>query len=99
MSQKWDPVDKMIMDSRRDIHESSDYNESLLKKIQGGGYSKENSLVAGFSLILAGVLALFIYTSDIQYKLVNIQIKARSEIMTLYHHYSSFELNRLFIGE
>lgn len=82
MQKKWDSLDETIKEAFGEIEVSEDYNEQLMMKLHEDNsikYKKrrvpflfnENS-IAGISFILSGVLMVLIYTSNIQYKLINL---------------------------
>jgi hypothetical protein len=99
MGQEWDPIDKIILESKQDFHEGSDYNDRLLNKLKNKSEITEQRFIGGFSLIMAGFLTIFMYTSGIQYKLINIQTRARSQIITFHQYYNNLEILKLLIGE
>lgn len=99
MQQKWDDLDKSIAESFDKTAVDEGYTERLLRKVHRTRANGNQSYVSAFSLIMAGFLALFLYTSNLQYKIVEIRTIARSHILFIEQNYSKNDILRYFIGE
>jgi hypothetical protein len=99
MSQEWDDLDRIIGESEEEVVLSSDYEKRLMEMAIRANTERDQSYIGAFSLILAGLMALFIYTSDIQYKMANIQARARVELIQLQNDYYNKGILKYFIGE
>lgn len=84
MQQKWDGLDNTIAKSFEMIEISEGYNKRLLKKIEDKKYESSQRYTFAFSLILAGFLLMFVYTSNLQYKICDIQSKIMTNIMSIH---------------
>jgi hypothetical protein len=99
MQKERDSLDQTILESIADIELSDDYNERLKTKL----YKKDRIKLgrdknAALSFIFAGLMSIVIYTTDVQFKIVDLQYKVRSEILTLQYNYH-IDVQRYFIGE
>jgi hypothetical protein len=92
MQQEFDVLDKLIEDSREEVKLSSNYNHLLMAKMKKKQQSKNQSYTFAFSLILAGFLLMFIYTSDFQYKLFDMQCKIKSDISVFQDNFKLFNI-------
>lgn len=99
MQKERDNLDQTIYESTLDIELSNDYNERLVAKLHKTGkikFGKDKN--AALSFILAGLLSVIIYSTDIQFKIVDFQYKIRSQILTLEYNYH-IDVQRYFLGE
>lgn len=96
MQQEWDDLDKAIEDSFEDVKISDNYNYKLMARMKKKKQVKNQSYTFAFSLILAGFLIMFMYTSDIQYRLIDIQCRIKSDI-TMFQ--SNFNIINSLRGE
>lgn len=83
MQQKWDDLDKIIANSFEMVDVDENYNKRLLKKIDSKKHESSQRYTFAFSLIFAGFLLMFIYTSNFQYKIYDIQCKIKTNIMSI----------------
>jgi hypothetical protein len=83
MQQEWDDLDRLIENSNEEIRVSDSYNYKLMSKMKRKKQVRNQSYTFAFSLIMAGFLIMFMYTSDIQYKLVDIQCRIKSNVTFL----------------
>jgi hypothetical protein len=88
LQQRWDDLDKLIMDSTPEFETSSNYNTKLLSKIKGKKPSKISSFAAGYSLIMAGLMVAFIYTSNMNSVLIEMKYKVETEILMIKTNYN-----------
>ncbi|EYE87811.1 hypothetical protein Q428_11430 [Fervidicella metallireducens AeB] len=95
MQQEWDDIDELIKNSFEDFKITSDYNERLRDKAKIK-VNKVGKPIIGYSLITAGILLMFLYTSDIQLKIIDAQIKFRSEFATVEN---ILKIDKIFLGE
>lgn len=81
MQKEWDNLEQSVKDAFEEIQVSKDYNEQLMMKLhedddklpkKGIHFLFNNSSIAGISFILSGLLMVLVYTSNIQYKLINL---------------------------
>lgn len=81
MQKKWDNLEQSVKDAFEEIQVSKDYNEQLMMKLhedndklpkKGIQFLFNNNSIAGISFILSGLLMVLVYTSNIQYKLINL---------------------------
>lgn len=89
MQQKWDDLDSIIMNSFEDIDAGSNYNSILMSKIYKKKRAREKSYSAAFSLIIAGFMFAFIYTSNIGYRYFNIQYEIKTEFALVQNDFKS----------
>lgn len=95
MQQEWDDIDELIIDSFEDFKITPEYNKRLRDKVLTKG-NKVGKPIIGYSLITAGILLMFLYTSDIQSRLMDAQIKFRSEFVTVEN---ILKIDKIFLGE
>lgn len=96
MQQEWDDLDKVIEESFEDVKISNNYNYKLMARMKNKKQVRNQSCTFAFSLILAGFLIMFMYTSDVQYKLINMQLRIKSDMTMLQ---SNFNIFNNFKGE
>ena len=96
MQQEWDNLDGIIKNSFEDIYAGKNYNSILMSKIYKKKKIKEKNYSAAFSLIIAGFMFSFIYTSNIGYKYFNMQYEIKTELALIQQDLNSI-LN--LIGE
>lgn len=96
MQQEWDDLDIVIEESFENVKISDDYNYKLMTKMKKKKQVRNQSYTFAFSLILAGFLIMFMYTSDIQYKLIDIQCRIKSDVTMLQ---SNINIFNYFKGE
>lgn len=90
MQQEWDDLDRVIGESFEDVKVSENYNYKLMSKMKRKKQVRNQSYTFAFSLILAGFLIMFMYTSDMQYKLIDIQCRIKSDITMLQSNFNIF---------
>jgi hypothetical protein len=106
MYEKLDYLDKIILNSKEDIEPSKNYNETIMNKLymkNDNSKSIENSnsrKIAAYSFIMAGFLMMFIFSTDLQYNLLEAQYKVKAQVMSMQYRYSN-TLDKLFyfLGE
>jgi uncharacterized membrane protein len=99
MQKERDSLDQTIFESTPFIELSDGYDERLVAKLHKTGeikFGKDKS--AALSFIMAGLLSIIMYTTDIQFKIVDFQYKVRNQILTLEYNYN-IDMQRYFIGE
>lgn len=99
MQQERDDLDALIEFSMEDYREDPEYNSKLLARLQADREQREQSYIAAFSLIMAGFLAIFIYTSGLQYRLLEFQTKARTYIVAFQSSNNGSRVLKYIIGE
>jgi hypothetical protein len=83
VQQSWDDIDKIIIDSKLEIEPGPNYNQALFAKIRTTrSYQNENRIPA-FSLIIAGVMLLFIHTADLQSNMLEAEYQLKTGITIL----------------
>lgn len=92
MRQEWDDLDRLIEESFEDVKISESYNYRLMAKMKGKKQTRNQSFTFAFSLILAGFLIMFTYTSDVQYKLIDMQFKIKTNITMLQSNFNIFNI-------
>lgn len=90
MQQEWDDLDRVIEESFEDVKISDSYNYRLMAKMKRKKQVRNQSYTTAFSLILAGFLIMFMYTSDMQYRLIDIECRIKSNITTLQSNFNIF---------
>ena len=86
MQEKWDDLDKLIVDSFEECKISNSYNEKLMSKLQE---TKKNSMnVPAMSLIVAGIAMIIIMSTNLQYKIIKTQYTLKTEIMLMQYKYN-----------
>lgn len=90
MQQEWDDLDRAIEESFEDVKISDSYNYKLMAKMKRKKQVRNQSYTAAFSLILAGFLIMFMYTSDMQYRLIDIECRIKSNITMLQSNFNIF---------
>lgn len=83
MQQKWDDIDKLIISQKEELEPSDNYNELLINKLKRSNVRMNKDYIVAMSFIMTGIFAMILYTSDLQYKLIDWQIKAKSEVMSI----------------
>jgi hypothetical protein len=96
MQQRWDDLDKLIWDSAPEFEGSTSYNSSLMSKLRNKRPTKVSSFAAGYSLIMAGLMLMFMYTSNMEFTLLEMKYKVETEILMIKNNYS---VNKYFLGE
>ena len=96
MQQRWDSLDKSIKSSLEEIKADNMYNQRLLEKLNNKKSLSRNNLVSAFSLIMAGLILITVYTTDIKYRMIDLELQIKYEL-------SGFEnkinLNKNMFGE
>jgi hypothetical protein len=93
LQQRWDDLDKLIIDSAPEYEGSSSYNSSLISKLKKKKHAKASNFAAGYSLIMAGFMLMFIYTSNMEFTLLEMKYKVQTEIIIMKNNYN---LNKYF---
>lgn len=91
MQQEWDDLDMIIKESFDDIKVSDSYNYILMKKMKNKKQVRNQNYTFAFSLILAGFLILFMFTSDMQYRLIDIECRIKSDITMIQNNFNIFD--------
>lgn len=105
MQEKWDDIDRAIFDSNESIEPSHDFNERLMKKIHSNKCENKpkvifnSNRIAAASLIMAGMLMLMVFTTGIQYRIVEVQCEIKSRVMLIQNQYNKFDLLKYFNKE
>lgn len=92
MQQEWDDLDRIIEESFEDVKISDSYNYKLMARMKKKKQVRNQSYTFAFSLILAGFLIMFMYTSDVQYKLIDMQLKIKTDITMLQSNFNIFNI-------
>lgn len=90
MQQEWDDLDRVIEESFEDIKISDSYNYKLMAKMKKKKQVRNQSYTFAFSLILAGFLIMFMYTSDMQYRLIDVECRIKSNITMFQSNFNIF---------
>jgi capsular polysaccharide biosynthesis protein len=86
MQEKWDDLDRLILNSFEECQLSSNYNEKLMRKFQK---TKRNSIdIAAMSLIVAGFVMMIVISTNLQYKIIKTQYRLKTEIMVVQYKYN-----------
>ena len=100
MDQKRDDLDRLIENSFVEIQVDSifgdKYNVSLLSKLHGEKKTRPRIRTAAVSLIAAGFLLGFIYTSEVQYSMTYLQCKIKTDFVIMKN---SINIEKYFLGE
>lgn len=98
MQEKWDDLDKLILNSFEECEISSSYNEKLMSKLQE---TKKNSMnVPAMSLIVAGIAMIIIISTNLQYKIIKTQYTLKTEIMLIQYKYNeNMDVLKHLIGD
>jgi len=98
MQEKWDDVDRLILNSFEECELSSNYNEKLMSKLQK---SKRDSInIPAMSLIVAGLAMIMIISTNLQYKIIKTQYKLKTEIMLVQYKYNeNIDVLKHLIGD
>lgn len=86
MQEKWDELDRMILNSFEERELSSNYNENLMSKLQKP--KKDSMNIPAMSLILAGLTMIMIINTNLQYKIIKTQYRLKTEIMVVEYKYN-----------
>lgn len=81
MQQKWDYIDKIIMDSCHDISAGSNYDSELLIKLHHTENSNASNKVMALSFIMSGFLLMIFNTPSVQYFLLNLAFMLKNSII------------------
>jgi hypothetical protein len=99
MQQKWDNLDQMIIDSEEKFELSDDYNFQVLNKVNNFNKRKQ-SYISASSLIMAGILVIFLYTSGMESKLIELKANTKYQILFIQSSYKNIPLiNKFLKGE
>lgn len=101
MEQQRDYLDELLEDSVEDykitaINIDENYNRILLEKLHSEKTKNTRTRTAALSLIAAGILLCFMYTSQFQYNLTNFELKLKTDISIVKHTVS---LDNYLLGE
>jgi hypothetical protein len=99
MQQKWDDIDSLIINQMEELVPSENYNEILMNKLRCDNVKKSKDHIVAMSFIMTGILAMVLYTSDIQYKLIDWKIKAKSEVMSIQGRSTILDIYKIIRGE
>jgi hypothetical protein len=98
MQEKWDDLDRLILNSFEECELSSNYNEKLMDKLQ---INKKNSInIPAMSLIVAGLTMIMIVSTNLQYKIIKTQYTFKTEIMVMQYKYNeNMDILKHLIGD
>lgn len=102
MEQERDCIDELLFDAFEEIELDGrfgeQYNKRLLEKLNGEANHKpiRRTRTAAISLITAGILLGFMYTSGVQYGMANFQCKIKANFVIMKHN---MNLDKYFLGE
>lgn len=100
MEQERDYLDNLIKDSFEDIETEGrfgeQYNKRLLLKLHEEKKTAYNLRTAAISLITAGFLIGFMYTSQVQYRVANLEFIIKTNFSMVKH---SINIDKYFLGE
>ncbi|MBU3092883.1 hypothetical protein K2F40_08865 [Clostridium sp. CM028] len=86
MHEKWDDLDRLILNSFEEHELSSNYNEKLINRIEK---NKKSSIdIPAMSLIVAGLTMMLIISTNLQYKIIKTQCRLKTEIMVVQYKYN-----------
>ena len=96
MQQKWDSLDRLIATSNEEPKISEGYNQRLLSRVRDEKFPVRKNLVSALSLIAAGFLLITVYTTDIRYKMIDLQLQVRYELTSIEN---MIDINNNLFGE
>jgi hypothetical protein len=105
MEQKRDYLDELLLNAFEEIQTDGrffeGYNDRLLSKLHEEKLKDEKRSsgkirTAAISLITAGFLMGFMYTSEVQYGITSLQCKIKYDYSIMMHN---FNLDKFFLGE
>lgn len=100
MEQERDYLDKILSESFEDIGNDvrfgEQYNRKIMERLHGNKNSSDKIRTAAISLITAGILMGFMYTTGVQNGMANFQYKLKADIMMMKH---SINFDKYFLGE
>ena len=94
-----DDLDKLIINSFEEKELSDSYNANLLNKLSTDKSKRNQEFIGAFSLIMAGFMAIFIYTSGVQYRFIELEVKVKSRILSIQYKEVKNPIIKYFIGE
>jgi len=86
MQEKWDSLDKIILNSFEECEPSSNYNEKLMSRLQKT--KKESMNIPAMSLILTGLTMIMLISTNLQHKIIETQYRLKAEIMVVEYKYN-----------
>lgn len=86
MQEKWDDLDRLILNSFEECELNSNYNEKLMNKLSKPKKSLIN--IPAMSLIVAGITMIIIISTNLQYKIIKTQYRFKTEIMLAQYKYN-----------
>jgi hypothetical protein len=100
VDQKRDDLDRLIENSFVEILADDifgeQYNKNLLSKLHEQKKPRPMIRTAAVSLIAAGFLLGLLYTSNLQYSVINLQCKIKTDFVIMKN---SINLEKYFLGE
>lgn len=97
MQEKWDDLDKIILNSFEESEVSSNYNKKLMSKLLKT--KKESINVPAMSLIVAGLTMIMIVSTNLQHEIIKTQYRLKTEIIIVQYKYNENVDNlKEFIG-
>jgi hypothetical protein len=96
VQQEWDDLEKIIINSTPDMHIDERYNYRLMTKLNDKKQVKGTRYAAGLSLIMAGLMLALMYTPSVEYKIIDMKYKVKTEISMLKLNHS---FDKYFLGE
>lgn len=99
MQKERDDIDEFILESFSEIEPNENYNYKLIDKLHGQKVKKDGkSIPLAVSFILSGILVMLLYTTDLQFKIIDLKFKVVSQIMSVQYNYK-LDLGKYIIGE
>lgn len=100
MHQERDDLDKIIAHSFEEIsidyRNGEQYNKRLMAKLHNEKNSVGKFRTVAISLIAAGFLLGFMYTSNVQYGITNIECKIKTDLSVVKNN---INIDKYFLGE
>lgn len=100
MEQERDYLDKLIEQSFEEIKIdnklSDDYNKRLFDRLHKEKSHSTKTRTAAISLIAAGILMVFMYTTEFQNSIVSLQYKIKADFTTMKE---DINIDKYFLGE
>lgn len=88
MHEKPDSLDELLFNAFEDHEVTNDYNIRLQSKLNKKQKETNLRYNAAWGFILAGFIAIVMYTSSIQYEVFSFKCKVNAELMTIKSNYN-----------
>lgn len=99
MEKERDYIDNVIKESFKEIEPKSDFNSKLMNRINRKSSINEGRVkITAASFILSGFLAMFLYTSNAEFRIIAFKYKIESQVFALQYNYS-LSISKIFLGE